>query len=107
MYGIRPDAIDMKKLPQIDLLSISKALCKVVNPGVFLINDTHEVKNSPLGYSNSHFAERGCVRSTSRSTRACQTAGIVRACCGWSRRHSRAQGQIENCRLGYNNPQKS
>ena len=47
--------------------------------------------------SNSHFAERGCVQSTSRSTWCAESLGIMRTCCGWSERHSRAPGQNENC----------
>ena len=49
-------------------------------------------------HSNSHFADRGCVRSTSRSAWTRKNAWRSVECCGWSGRHSRAPGQNENCR---------
>ena len=48
-------------------------------------------------FSNSHFAGRGCVRSISRGARTRPTPGFAQTCCAWSRRHSRAPGQNENC----------
>jgi len=54
------------------------------------------------GFRNSpaililHFAERGCVRSTSRSDAYAELLGVLRACCGWSGQHSRVPAQNED-----------